>query len=286
MIPTIKAFQEAHGLTGITVVADAGMVSAGNQEAIEDAGLSFILGARIPEVPYVVKAWRLAHPQEEEIPDGHVFTQPWPAGPNDKRGDQVIYYQYRADRARRTLRGIDEQVAKAEKAVAGQVPVKRNRFVRLSGGQRSVNRDLETKTRALAGLKGYVTNLSVCPDGTPITADFVIGAYHQLFQVEKSFRMSKHDLQARPIYHHKRESIEAHLSIVFSALAISRWIEDTTGWSIKIFVRTARRYRTIQTMPACAWPAIGRSRFRSCRCRSVHRSPLRITPEVATRDAR
>jgi hypothetical protein len=58
--------------------------------------------------------------------------------------------------------------------------------------------------------------------------------------------MSKHDLQARPIYHHKRESIEAHLTVVFAALAVSRWIEDTTGWSIKKFVRTARRYRTVQ----------------------------------------
>jgi hypothetical protein len=37
--------------------------------------------------------------------------------------DRVIYYQYRHDRARRTLRGIDEQVAKAEKAVAGKAPV-------------------------------------------------------------------------------------------------------------------------------------------------------------------
>ena len=55
----------------------------------------------------------------KEIPDGHVFTQPWPAGETDKRKDQVIYYQYRADRARRALRGITEQVAKAEKAVAG-----------------------------------------------------------------------------------------------------------------------------------------------------------------------
>jgi hypothetical protein len=55
----------------------------------------------------------------QEIPDGHVFTQPWPAGPADRRKDQVICYQYKADRARRTLRGIDEQVAKAAKAVAG-----------------------------------------------------------------------------------------------------------------------------------------------------------------------
>jgi hypothetical protein len=245
MLPSIRALMAAHRLDDVTIVADAGMVSAGNQRAIEAAGLSFILGARIPDVPYVVKAWRETHPGTE-IPDGHLFTQPWPASQTDNRRDQVIYYQYRADRARRTLRGIDEQVTKAEKAVAGKTAVKRNRFVRLSGGTRTVNRALEAKARALAGLKGYVTNLQACPDGTPITAEFVIDAYHRLFQIEKSFRMSKHDLQARPIYHRQRDSIEAHLTIVFAALAVSRWIEDRTGWSIKKFVKTARRYRTIQ----------------------------------------
>lgn len=79
-----------------------------------------------------------------------------------------------------------------------------------------------------------------------MTAEFVIGAYHQLFQIEKSFRMSKHDLQARPVYHHQRDSIEAHLTIVFAALAVSWWIEHRTGWSIRKFVKTARRYRTIE----------------------------------------
>jgi len=53
--------------------------------------------------------------------------------------------------------------------------------------------------------------------------------------------MSKHDLQARPIYHHLRESIEAHLSIVVTAMAVSHYIEAQTGWSIKKFVRTTRR---------------------------------------------
>ena len=58
--------------------------------------------------------------------------------------------------------------------------------------------------------------------------------------------MAKTDLQARPIYHRTRDSIEAHLTIVFAALAVSRWLEDTTGWSIKKFVKTARRFRAIQ----------------------------------------
>jgi len=238
MLPVLTGFLTAHHLTDVTVVADAGMVSEANKRAIEAAGLSFVLGARVPEVPYVVKAWREKHPGTE-IPDGHVFVQPWPAGPTDQRRDHTIFYQYKADRARRTLRGIDQQVAKAEKAVAGKTSVKRNRYVRLTGASKSVNRTLEAKNRDLAGIKGYVTNLPE-PD-----AQQVITAYSRLLNVEKGFRMSKSDLAARPIYHHTRESIEAHLTIAFAALAVSRWIENTTGWSIRKFVKTARRYRTI-----------------------------------------
>jgi hypothetical protein len=221
------------------------MISDQNMKDIEAAGLSFILGMKVPDVPYLVDKWRREHPGEE-IPDGHVFTQRWPAGPKSKRRDQLIYYQYRAARARRTLHGIDEQVAKAAKAVAGQAPVKRNRFIRLDGASKSVNRELEEKARALAGIKGYKTNLVATPDGEPVTANFVIGSYHRLFEIEKSFRMSKSDLQARPVYHRKRESIDAHLTIVFAALAVGRWIEAQTGWSIRKFVRTARRHRTIE----------------------------------------
>jgi hypothetical protein len=245
MLPVIEAFMQAHHLSDVTVVADAGMISAANQQAIEAAGLSFILAVKIPELPYCVRAWQEQHPGEA-FTDGQLFTQRWPAGPKDQRRDQVIYYQYRHDRGRRTLRGIDEQVAKAEKAVQGTTAVKRNRFIQLTGATKSVNRTLEAKARSLAGLKGYVTNLQACPDSTPVTPEFVIGAYHRLYLIEKAFRMTKHDLQARPIYHHKRESIAAHLAIVFAALAVSHWIETTTGWSIKKFVRTVRRYRTIE----------------------------------------
>jgi Transposase DDE domain len=203
MLPVINSFMAAHRLTEVTVVADAGMISEANQTAIQAAGLSFILGTRIAHLPYAVQAWRNEHPGQD-IPDGHVFCQPWPATTAEKgRGipDRVIYYQYRHDRARRTLRGIDEQIAKAERAVAGKAPVKRNRYIKLTGATKSVNRELEAKARALAGLKGYTTNL------TGATAEFVIDAYDRLWRIEKSFRMSKHDLQARPVYHHKRESI-------------------------------------------------------------------------------
>ena len=238
ILPVITAFQAAHGLPQVTVVADAGMLSEANLKDLEDAGLRFIVGMRIPDIPYQVAEWRRQHPGQP-IPDGQVFIQPWVMGTKADPRKRTIFYQYRTDRAKRTLKGIDQQIAKAEKAVAGQTAVKRNRFVQLTGAKKTINRTLETKARALAGLKGYITNLEAP------TADYVLGAYHQLWQIEKSFRMSKSDLRARPIYHHKRESIEAHLSIVMTALAVARLVEQATGWSIGRFVKTLRPCRTI-----------------------------------------
>jgi hypothetical protein len=97
-----------------------------------------------------VKKWRQQHP-DEPIGDGQIFTQPTVMGPKADQRHRTIIYQYRQSRAKPTLQGIDTQIAKAEKAVKGQAAVKRNRFVQLNGGTKTINRDLEAKTRALAG---------------------------------------------------------------------------------------------------------------------------------------
>lgn len=240
MLPVIEAFKATYVLKDVTVVADAGMLSHENRDAIEAAGLSYILGAKMPQVPYAIEQWTKANPGAAPQ-DGQIFTARTFTGPAGARREARIYYQYRSARARRTLRGIDAQVAKAEQAAAGKAPVKRNRFLTVTGEERAVNRDLEAKARELAGYKGYLTNLA--PERA--SAEFVIGAYHRLWNIEKSFRMSKHDLAARPIYHRLQDSIEAHLSIVFAALAVARRLEHLTDWSLKKFITTARRYKTI-----------------------------------------
>ncbi len=72
----------------------------------------------------------------------------------------------------------------------------------------------------------------------------VIAAYHELWHVEASFRMTKPDLRARPVFHHEREAIEAHLTVVFAALAVSRYLQNQTGVSIKKIVQTLRGARS------------------------------------------
>lgn len=137
------------------------------------------------------------------------------------------------------MKGIDEQVRKAQAAIAGRSAVKRNRFVKLTGAIKSLSLELEYKARSLAGWKGYITSID------HPTPEFVIGAYHQLWQIEKSFRMSKSDLAARPICHRQRDSIEAHLTVVFAALAVACHLEAVTGTTLRQLVRGLRRYRTI-----------------------------------------
>uniref|UniRef100_UPI000B00169E hypothetical protein n=1 Tax=Mycobacterium avium TaxID=1764 RepID=UPI000B00169E len=78
-----------------------------------------------------------------------------------------------------------------------------------------------------------------------VRCDYHIKHNPHLLPIKKLFRNPTHTLQAHPIYHRTRDSIEAHLSVVFAAMAVSHWIEHQTGWSIKKFVRTARRYRTV-----------------------------------------
>ena len=242
MLPVINAFKTAHQLSDVTVVADAGMISEANQIALQAAGLSFILGTRIPFLPDVVREWRDKHPDEASS-DGLVLTQPWPATSSEKaRGipDRVVYYQFRHDRARRTLRGIDEQVAKAEKCR------RRARPGQTQPVHQAHRRDQERQPRtggqdpALAGWKGYTTNL------TSQSAR----VRHRRLPPAVAHREELPDVQARPAsppdLPPQRESIEAHLSIVVAAMAVSHWIETQTGWSIKKFVRTARRYRTVQ----------------------------------------
>ena len=238
MIPMINDFMKAHSLDDVVVVADAGMISAANKRALEAAGLSYVLGSRTSRVPHVIGSWHDNHP-DQDVSDGLTLTRPRPAGAGDQRRDETVYYRYSADRARRALRGIDTQVAKAEKAVAGKIPVKRNRFVHLSGATRSINRDPGETGPDPGRLEGLRRGL---PNPDPET---VISAYHRLYNIEKSFRMSKSDLRARPIYHHLRQSIEAHLTIVTAALAMAHWLETATGWSIRRLITTARRYRTI-----------------------------------------
>lgn len=74
------------------------------------------------------------------------------------------------------------------------------------------------------------TNRGQIIETTTMTGSRVIAAYHDPWLVKQSFPMLKTDLAARPIFYHARHAIEAHLTIVFAVLTISRHIYVALAW--------------------------------------------------------
>jgi len=237
IMEVLSAFKSRYNLDTMTVTADAAMLSSQNITELEEAGYHYIIGSRIAKTPYEIEQY--ARRPGSELADGQVFDLrvPMNTGRGQARVKRRVVYQYRTKRAQMDLLNIDKLLFKAQRMVEGKAEFKRNRFLKVSGSKREINYDLVEKSRLRAGIKGYVTDLDV-------DAQEVISAYHQLFEVERSFRMTKSDLKARPIFHHKRDSIEAHLTVVFSALAIARTIQAATGLSIKRFIQKLRPVQT------------------------------------------
>lgn len=132
------------------------------------------------------------------------------------------------------------QENRAKDVIASEKSSRTPRFVKTTGGDRALDEASLERAYRLVGLKGYVTNIPV----EAMSAGEVIASYHDPWQVEASFRMSKTDLRARPMFHHTGEAIEAHLTIVFTALALSREVHNRTGLAIRNVLRRLRPLRS------------------------------------------
>ena len=258
IVPVIQAFQARHDVADMVVVADAGMLSAAILKELDAANLRFIVGSRMTKAPGDLAShfrWR-----GDAFADGQVIDTITPrvatkkaAAVNDtkKRAEPVweperhqaswrAVWAYSAKRAARDSTTLTLQENRAKAVVAGEKAARTPRFVKKGEGEPRLDEAALARARRLVGLKGYVTNMpaSVMP------AAEVIASYHDLWQVEASFRMSKTDLRARPLFSHTREAIEAHLTIVFTALALSREVQARTGLAIRNVIRQLRPLRS------------------------------------------
>ena len=150
-------------------------------------------------------------------------------------------WAYSRKRAVRDNKTPTAQENKARAVVDGQKAARAPRFVKTSSSGRSLDEAALARARRLTGLKRYVTNIPSTVMGPHDDSD----NYHDLWRVEESFRMSKTDLRARPMFHHTREAIKAHLTVVFAALAVARDLQDATGLSIRKIVQTLRPIQQI-----------------------------------------
>lgn len=256
ILPIVKQFQERHDIADMVVVADAGMLSAGNLKEIDEAGLRFIVGSRVTKAPVDLESHFRWH--GDAFTDGQVIDTITPKNrrsiendpkrktepvwdPEQHPGSWRAVWAYSAKRAARDGKTLTAQENRARAVIDGEKTAKAPRFVKTTNGTKSLDEASLARARKLVGLKGYVANI---PAGMMPAAE-VIASYHDLWRVEQSFRMSKTDLRARPMFHHTRDAIEAHLTIVFAALAVVRHLQEATGLSIRKIVQTLRPIQQI-----------------------------------------
>jgi len=257
IVPIVTSFIERHELAGapMVVAADAGMLSASNLKALDELGLSFIVGSRTTKAPGDLESH--FHWNGDVFTDGQIIDTITPRHGNTKVNDPALraepvwnpdthpgawraIWSYSAKRARRDQKTLAAQEARARAIVAGEKKAKSARFVKVSGDDRRFDQAGLARAQSLVGLKGYVTNVPV----KMMPAAEVTAKYHDLWHVEKSFRMSKTDLDARPVFNRVRDAIEAHLTIVFTALAVSHCIQTRTGLAIAKVVKQLRPLRS------------------------------------------
>lgn len=215
MMPVLNLFRRKYKLTQLVVVADAGLLSGSNIEALRLNGYQYIIGARLKTEPANTKAAILSM----ELKDG----QSAELLRNDKSRLIVNYAAARAakdnDNRQRAIRRL-EKLLKASKLTKAQINNKGyNRLLKMEGEITvALDNDKVAADSQWDGLKGYITN-------TNLPMEEIITNYSYLWQIEKAFRIAKTDLSVRPIYHRLKQRIEAHICIAFTAYKVYKELE-------------------------------------------------------------
>lgn len=215
MLPVLNLFKRKYKLTQLVVVADAGLLSNKNVEALEKNGYQYILGARIKNETAAVKLKIMALTLTD---GGSEVIQ--------KTEKVQLIVSYSEVRARKDNYNRERGIKKLEKQIRtgrltkAQINSKGyNKFLKMQGDVTiAVDKTKITADKKWDGLKGYITN-------TSLTKEEAIENYGHLWRIEKAFRVSKTDIKIRPVYHYAKRRIEAHICIAFVAYKIYKELE-------------------------------------------------------------
>lgn len=233
-IPAMLRFKNTHAVPTLTVVADAAMISLDNVEKLQEHHLSYIVGARMGNLALVLIKQINNDLNGGDGACGRVDTD---------RG--TLVYDFSLKRYQKDKREMEKQIARAKKLIQKKQAGKRAKFLKHKGKTAyELNTALMEKTERLLGIKGYHTNLS------EKNADnaTIIRQYHTLWQVEKAFRIAKSDLAMRPMYHFKKQTIEAHILICFMALSVCKYMEFKTNRSTRKIVKLLKGITTARIL--------------------------------------
>ena len=194
------------------------MISFKNITELQNHGLNYIVGGRLGNLKEnILQEISTKLHQSEGI-----FSK-------TETDKGLLICDYSTKRANKNKSDRKKQILRAEFQINSQSKfTKRARFVLQENKNiLKLNEELIKKDEFIEGIKGYYTNLQ------NTDPKLIIARYKDLWHVEKSFRIAKSDLMARPIFHFKETSIKAHILIIFISLAISKSIELKTNLSIR-----------------------------------------------------
>ena len=223
LIPVVQALQADSEAEDAVVVADRGMLSEANLNALEAAGLHYIVGARLKSLPQRLQTQALDASGYETLKDGD-GARVRELTHNTRR----LVVGFSPVRAEKDRRDRDKALDKLRKKLAKSDNPKdllSNRgykqYLRIEGKSTlTLNPDKIAQAQRWDGLHGVITNL---PKATKTAT--ILGQYRGLWQVEDTFRVSKHDLKVRPIYHWTPRRIRAHIAIAFMSLLCVRHLQ-------------------------------------------------------------
>lgn len=215
MLPAVTEFVRKYKLEDFIVVADSGLMNSDNVADLEANGYKYIIGAKIKTESKAIKEWILSQPKDDSRMAEY-----------DKGGGKRLLVGYTADRARKDAYNRDKGVRRLEKAYRRGSLTKDhinkrgyNKFLSMEGDVKvSIDYAKLEADAKWDGLKGYLTN-------TDIPSSEVYAAYHNLWHVERAFRISKSKIEIRPMFHFTRRRIEAHVCICFVALKVYKELE-------------------------------------------------------------
>ena len=226
IIPVIKSYKGKHNIKSLTVVADAAMISAENIVNLKAAKIDYIVGARLGNLQ-----GNLLSSIDKRLPR----TDSANIRLKTKLG--YLICDFSKKRFAKDKLEMDKQIAKAKEILQYPGKTKKVKFIKTTESKNQLNTELIDKTNILLGIKGYYTNL----DEKTINNKIVIERYRDLYKIEQVFRISKHDLKTRPIFHFREDPIKLHLLICFMALAVSKYIELKTNLSIRAFLDECKK---------------------------------------------
>lgn len=230
LLPCLKETINRFSSDNCVVVADSAMLSQNNLALLEEHKLKYIVGARLGNLSQ--KLFR----EVIKIPGTDKAAIRISLGK-----ERFLIVSYSTKRAAKDRHDREKQIKKAKEILARPEKISRRyKFIHsVKKDSHYLNQPLIRKAKQLEGLKGYISN------ATRLKDEEIISKYAELWQVEKAFRMSKSDLKARPIFHTIKQSIKAHLLIVFTALVIARYIELIISQSISRVVKTLNQVKEI-----------------------------------------